>query len=52
MARLWPLLFLTLGASAQPLIIDTDGGSDDLMAIAFLLAHPTVRIEAITVANG
>jgi pyrimidine-specific ribonucleoside hydrolase len=52
MARLWPLLFLTLGASAQPLIIDTDGGSDDLMAISFLLAHPTVRIEAITVVNG
>ena len=52
MARLWPFLFLTLAASAQPIIIDTDCGSDDLMAIAFLLAHPTVRIEAVTVANG
>jgi pyrimidine-specific ribonucleoside hydrolase len=42
----------TLGASA-PLIIDTDAGLDDLMAIAFLLAHqPATRIEAITTANG
>jgi inosine-uridine nucleoside N-ribohydrolase len=40
--------------AAQPnrILIDTDAGSDDLMAIAFLLAHPAVRIEAITVANG
>ena len=47
-------LFLTT-ASAQvslPIIIDTDAGSDDLMAIAFLLARKDVRIEAITVANG
>jgi pyrimidine-specific ribonucleoside hydrolase len=33
-------------------IVDTDAGSDDVMAIAFLLAHTGVRIEAITVANG
>ena len=37
---------------AQPVLIDTDAGSDDFMAIAFLLSHPSVRIEAITVANG
>ncbi len=33
-------------------IIDTDAGSDDLMAIAFLLSRPDVRVEAITVVNG
>ena len=50
------LAFLVATAIAQaqqpPLIIDTDAGSDDLMAISFLLAHPSVHIEAITVANG
>jgi inosine-uridine nucleoside N-ribohydrolase len=46
---------LTPGVRAQssaPIIVDTDVGSDDLMAIAFLLSHPEVRVEAITVANG
>src|SRR5262245_65256011 len=44
---------LALSARAQsPIIIDTDAGSDDLLAIAFLLSHPTVRIEAVTIANG
>jgi inosine-uridine nucleoside N-ribohydrolase len=44
----------TLLAAAQstPIIIDTDCGRDDLMAIAFLLAHHDVRIEAVTIANG
>ncbi|HYL72902.1 MAG TPA: nucleoside hydrolase [Bryobacteraceae bacterium] len=48
------ILFAAAIAQAQPpaLIIDTDAGSDDLMAISFLLAHPSVHIEAITVANG
>ena len=32
-----------------PVIIDTDCGSDDLMAIAFLLGRKDVRIEAIAV---
>lgn len=35
-----------------PILIDTDCGGDDLMAIAFLLARRDVRIEAITIANG
>ena len=39
-------------ATQMPVIIDTDAGSDDLMAIAFLLARPDVHIEAITIANG
>lgn len=53
MAKFWLFLFtLVAPALAQPVLIDTDGGSDDLMAIAFLLAHPSVNVEAITVANG
>jgi len=53
-ALLLPLLLY----AAQPrniirnIIIDTDAGSDDLMAIAFLLARPDINIEAITVVNG
>ena len=48
------LTVMALGAWAQPrpIVIDTDAGSDDLMAIAFLLSQPAIRIEAITVANG
>ena len=53
MRRLCLLLISALTLWAQsPIIVDTDAGSDDLMAIAFLLSHPTVRIEAITIANG
>jgi inosine-uridine nucleoside N-ribohydrolase len=36
----------------RTVIIDTDAGSDDLMAIAFLLSRPDIRVEAITVVNG
>ena len=46
------LLAPAAGAQSRPILIDTDAGSDDLMAIAFLLSHPDVRIEAITIANG
>jgi len=50
------LLAILAGAgfaqSQLPLLIDTDAGSDDLMAIAFVLAHSNVRVEAITVVNG
>ncbi len=38
--------------SPAHVIVDTDAGADDLMAIAFLLASPGVRIDAITVVNG
>jgi pyrimidine-specific ribonucleoside hydrolase len=37
---------------SPPVIIDTDCGSDDLMATAFLLGRKDVRIEAISVDNG
>jgi pyrimidine-specific ribonucleoside hydrolase len=33
-------------------IVDTDAGSDDLMAIAFLLSRPDIHVEAITIVNG
>jgi pyrimidine-specific ribonucleoside hydrolase len=48
------LIFCSLLPAAEtlPVIIDTDCGSDDLMAIAFLLARRDVRIEAIAVDNG
>src|SRR5712675_954796 len=36
----------------RTVIIDTDAGSDDMMAIAFLLSRPDIRVEAITVVNG
>jgi purine nucleosidase len=39
-------------ADLAPVVIDTDCGGDDLMAIAFLLARRDVRIEAVTIANG
>lgn len=46
--------FWCLALAAQPtaVIIDTDAGSDDLMAIAYLLARADVHVEAITVVNG
>ena len=43
--------FLT-AAPVRHVIVDTDAGSDDLMAIAFLLARTDIEIEAITVVNG
>jgi Inosine-uridine preferring nucleoside hydrolase len=36
--------------SATPVVVDTDLGADDLVALALLLRHPQVRVEAITVA--
>lgn len=51
------LLLVSLGLSAAwaqttPILIDTDAGSDDFMAIALLLSDRTVPIDAITVVNG
>ncbi len=34
------------------MLIDTDAGSDDLMAVSLLLSQPSVQIDAITVVNG
>ena len=47
------MLALLLAASVSlPVIIDTDCGSDDVMAISYLLARREIKIEAITIANG
>jgi len=46
------MLPLVTAAAPRNIIVDTDAGTDDLMAIAFLLSRPDVHIEAITVANG
>ena len=47
------IVLLAAGLAAQtPVIIDTDAGSDDLMAIAFLLSRKDVKIEAITIVDG
>jgi pyrimidine-specific ribonucleoside hydrolase len=35
-----------------PVIVDTDAGTDDLLALAFLLGRSDVHIEAITIVNG
>jgi inosine-uridine nucleoside N-ribohydrolase len=39
-------------AAPRNIIVDTDAGTDDMMALAFLLSRSDVNIEAITVANG
>jgi pyrimidine-specific ribonucleoside hydrolase len=46
-----PCLLLAQSRSL-PILIDTDAGSDDFMAIAFLLSQSDVHVEAITTANG
>ena len=39
-------------AFRRAVVVDTDAGTDDLMAIAFLLSRPDIRLEAVTIANG
>jgi pyrimidine-specific ribonucleoside hydrolase len=47
------LFCAAVALSAQgPILIDTDAGSDDFMAVALLLSQPGVAIDAITVVNG
>src|SRR6516162_961892 len=46
------VLLAFLLVQSAPLIIDTDAGTDDLLAISYLLARPDVHIEAITVIGG
>ena len=36
--------------SATQVVVDTDLGGDDLVALAFLLRHPQVHVDAITIA--
>lgn len=48
------LLLFSSAAAAAPrnVVIDTDCGVDDLLAISFLVARSDIHIEAITVVNG
>jgi pyrimidine-specific ribonucleoside hydrolase len=52
------LLFFSVSLHSHPwkpshyVIIDTDGGIDDLRAVSLLLASPDVRVLAITVSQG
>jgi pyrimidine-specific ribonucleoside hydrolase len=54
MRRWIPVCFALAIAHAQniPILVDTDAGSDDMMAVALLLSQPRVTIDAITVVNG
>jgi len=51
------LLFLPLASSAQapgqiPVIVDTDAGADDLIALLWLMRQPDIKIEAVTIGQG
>jgi pyrimidine-specific ribonucleoside hydrolase len=46
------LAVATARAQPGPVVIDTDAGSDDVMAVSLLLSQPGERIDAITVVNG
>jgi len=47
------LLGLPLTALGQvPVIVDTDAGADDLIALLWLMRQPDIRIEAVTIAQG
>src|SRR5438552_5859261 len=51
----WVCLFCVSTLSAQsslPIIVDTDAGADDIIALAYLLSSRDARIEAITVVHG
>ncbi len=39
-------------ALSNPIIVDTDAGPDDLLALGYLLVHPTIQVEAITISYG
>ncbi|NLA49059.1 MAG: nucleoside hydrolase, partial [Bacteroidales bacterium] len=55
---IFPALFLSAVLYCHPwkpnhyVIIDTDGGIDDLRAITMLLASPDVRVLGITTSGG
>jgi len=39
-------------SSHYPIIVDTDAGPDDLLALGYLLVHPSIHVEAITISYG
>ena len=47
------LLILPIAAASQsPVIVDTDAGADDLIALLWLMRQPAIRIEAVTITQG
>jgi inosine-uridine nucleoside N-ribohydrolase len=47
------VLLLQLAAAGQaPVIVDTDAGTDDLIALLWLMRQPEIKIEAVTIAQG
>jgi len=36
----------------ESIIVDTDAGPDDLLALGYLLVHPSIHVEAITISYG
>lgn len=56
-AALTVVLFVLMAGNAgtqssRPIIVDSNAGTDDLLAIAYLLSAPDIQIEAITVVHG
>jgi inosine-uridine nucleoside N-ribohydrolase len=52
-----PLLVLLLllplaGLGQTPIIVDTDAGVDDLIALLWLMRQPDIKIEAVTIGHG
>jgi inosine-uridine nucleoside N-ribohydrolase len=51
--RFLSLLLIPIAATSQvPLIVDTDAGADDLIALLWLLRQPALQLEAVTLVNG
>jgi len=47
------LLFLPMTYLSQtPIIVDTDAGADDLIALLWLMKQPAIQIEAVTISQG
>lgn len=46
------LLFPCFAWMQIPLIIDTDAGADDLIALLWLMRQPEIKIEAVTIGQG
>lgn len=42
----------SLSSRTRSIIVDTDAATDDMIALAMLLARPDLHIDAITIANG
>ncbi len=39
-------------SNSEQIIVDTDAGPDDLLALGYLLVHPSIQVEAITISYG